>query len=212
MTQYPGLLLLACAVLTGCASSKPRMPSLFRVELPAVKASADPDIVATSLRPLERTTLPKLPKRVDRPDLALRLRNTYARLQLQLPVLPRRQPVQLTAVARRYWEPQSIGAPHGKFLLRLSLPLPFKQSWVKPRSLPSNPDRAGALPVTMGLADTCTNGALARGSKWDDLNCNETHVRFNPKTSWSGAPGSDQVTRSRHSGVNQPRLAGFDHQ
>lgn len=105
MTRYPSLLLLACAVLTGCTSSKPQMPSLIRVELTLVKTGANRDIVATSLRPLERTTLPKLPKRVDRPDLALRLRNTYARLQLQHPVLPRRQPVQLTAIARSYWEP-----------------------------------------------------------------------------------------------------------
>ncbi len=120
-------LLLACAVLAGCASSKPQMPSLIMIELPAVRAGADSDIVVTSLRPLEKTALPKLPKQVDRPDLALRLRNTYAPLKLQLPVLPRWRPEQQTAVARSYWEPQSIGAPRGKFTLRLSLPLPFKQ-------------------------------------------------------------------------------------
>ena len=123
MARHIALIVLATAVLAGCSPALDDLPKIFRVELSKPSSGADPDITRTSLRPDAEYRLPKLPRPAKRTDLSLRLRNSYGRLQLQAPMLPRRLPVQLSAIARSYWEPDNMGEPRGKFLLRLHIPL-----------------------------------------------------------------------------------------
>lgn len=110
-------------VLAGCAPPASKSPAFFRVELPSQKEAADSDIVSASLRSEPETIIAKLPKFGEKRGLALRLKRDYARLQFQWPLLPRRMPLRLTMIARSFWQPDAIGTPRGKFLLRLGLPL-----------------------------------------------------------------------------------------
>lgn len=121
-------------LMTGCVQQAPEFPSFLRVELPPHEKH-DRDIVETSLRNEPETIIAKLPKFITKPDLALRMKSTYARLQFQLPLLPRGKTMRMTAIARSYWEPDEIGSPRGKFLLRLSLPLWPALDWHTPSSV-----------------------------------------------------------------------------
>ena len=123
MTRTIGLVALASIMLAGCAQNADELPKMVHVELPELPQDYDADITQISLRPESTHIVPKLPRSIHQPDLSLRLRSEYARLQLQLPMLPRRLPLRLTAIARSYWEPEDIGEPRGKFLLRLHIPL-----------------------------------------------------------------------------------------
>ncbi|MEZ5934496.1 MAG: hypothetical protein R3F54_21660 [Alphaproteobacteria bacterium] len=125
MTRSIGLAVLAVGLLAGCAQIDRALPDAIRSGLPTGSANADADIVPMSLRPVAETTVAALPEFVDDPDVSLRLRNEYARLQVRWPLLPRDMPMRLTAIARSYVAPDAFGAPRAKIMLRLSLPLPF---------------------------------------------------------------------------------------
>lgn len=123
MTRSFGLAALAVGSLAACVHPVPEMQDFLRGELPAKYAAADRDIVGLSLRPTSDTAIARLPDPVEEPELSLRLRSDYARVQLQWPLLPRHLPMRLTAVVRSYHEPDELGAPRGTLLLRVSFPL-----------------------------------------------------------------------------------------
>jgi len=123
MTRWAGFVLIAGAILGGCADYEPRLPGLTPLSAYKKKGSGDPDIVRISLRPLPKSGIAKLPKKRDRAGLSMRLRQRNARLQYELPLLPHRMPAKLNFVARSYWTAQSMGQPSGRFLLRLRVPL-----------------------------------------------------------------------------------------
>lgn len=123
MTRYVGFVALATVILAGCAPSGSDPPTVFRLELPKAVVDYDPDLTPISLRDVKAPLPRKLLKRIERPDLSLKIRNADARLQFQLPLFPPRVPARLTAIARSYWEPDDMAEPSGKFLLRLVVPL-----------------------------------------------------------------------------------------
>ena len=125
MTRMIVLVALVTGLVAGCAQSGRDVSPALRIELPKRHVDADPDILPTSLRPIQRQSTPIVAKPVKDPDLTLRLRSEYARLQLRWPLMPRQMSTQLTAIARSYVDPDAVGEPRGKFLLRLSFPLPF---------------------------------------------------------------------------------------
>lgn len=156
-TRSLGGVLLIAILLSGCTKPTREFPSFLRMELSEKWLREDPDLVATSLRAEPETIVAKLPRFVDQPDLSLRLRSTYARLQLQWPLLQERLPMRLTMIARSYSESDAIGSLRGKFLLKLSFPLSSRQHHSKGAT--SVPSIGGASVENLGRSseDEMTN-------------------------------------------------------